>query len=168
MRKRNKRWWLTIFILLGCIVLPVGYIAHSNIFYAEWSYESVAEKFLRNAVEGKEEAALVDLSADLKSKVKRECPGGLVTKCIERVVSPSWGKLEDIQVAVYQPSIDSLLIYTFWSNLSAQAIPVVIITNKVNGKWVIQGWKGFIDTKSEEGDGNLLWYGHDNEFWSGR
>jgi hypothetical protein len=138
----------------------------SAIFYEDpWLHNG--KMLIQNAVNGREDIAITLLSADFAAKVQHNCPDGSVTKCINRLISPSWGNLTEIQFGAFEPSKDSLLLYTLWSNLRGHAVPVVIVINQVNGKWVIRGWRGFIQTKSEDEDGQLL-FGtrHDNEFIS--
>jgi len=123
------------------------------------------EAFLKSALEGRENDALALTSPDFRDKIHQQCPDGLVTKCIEKLISPSWGKFIEIQLSVYDLPDGSSLFYTLWSNSSA--IPVVLIAENKNGTWLIRGWRGFTSTKSENEDSQLL-YGsrHDNEFLS--
>jgi|ERR1041385_6244472 hypothetical protein len=124
-----------------------------------------AKAFLQSAIEGRESDALAQTSPGLRDKIHQQCPDGLVTKCIEKLISPSWGKCIDIQLQVYSPPDNTFLFYTLWSNY--YSIPVVLIEENQNGTWVIRGWRGFTATKSEN-EGSQLLYGtlHDNEFLS--
>ncbi len=105
------------------------------------------------------------LSLALKDKVRQECPSGLVTACIEHLISPTWGKLASAVGATWQPAQNSLLLHTFWTNHPGSAIPVVFMMHQQNGRWVIDGWRGFIVLQDAAGDGQLLGgTRHDNEF----
>jgi hypothetical protein len=103
------------------------------------------------------------MASNLKVKVHQECPDGLVSNCFERLISPTWGTLKEIQFGAYSPPDHAILFYTLWSNYVS--IPVVIILGNQNGTMVIQGWRGFLHTNGENED-SKLWYGssHDNEF----
>ena len=145
-------------LIIAAVVLVVDYNTES-------SQVLNAKDFLQSAMEGREDAALAHLSPARKAKVQQECPNGLVSACIEHLISPTWGELTKMVGAAWQPGLNSLLLHTFWTHDPGNPIPVVILTHQENGKWVIDGWRGFVLLQDATGDGQLLdGMRHDNEF----
>jgi hypothetical protein len=123
-----------------------------------------AKAFLQSAIEGRESDAIAQTSPNFRDKVHQQCPDGLVTKCIDNLIPPSWGKFTGIEDGVYYPD-GTILLYTYWSN--NLYIPVVILEERQNGVWLIRGWRGFTSTDGENKDGQLLnGLSHENEFLS--
>jgi len=151
-----------LLFLVGCtIVIAIAVV----VICVTPNPEQNAISFIRSAIEGTEDSALTYLSPELKIKVRQDCPGGLVTKCIQRLIPSSWGKLTGIASVVLQPATNSLLLHTSWANLPGEAIPIVILTDNDKGPWVIRGWRGFIRVQRGAEDGQLLdGMRHDNEF----
>jgi hypothetical protein len=162
----RKRIWLLISLLvLGCIItVTIALVVDYN---SESPEVRNAKAFLQGAIDSREQEALSHLSSELKDKVRLDCPNGLVSKCIERTISPSWGKLTGMAAVAIDPGTHSILLHTFWSSMPSNAVPVVIMTIKENNTWVVKGWRGFIVVQSETQDGQLLSGTlHDNEFVS--
>lgn len=123
--------------------------------------------FLNDVLSGDDDAAFTNLSSDFQKLVRSHCPNSEVTGCIRRLISPDWGELKEIRFAIGSDRSSTQLFHTFWS-CSSEPISIVLITTEENGKRVINGWRGFIVSESEDADSQLL-HGerHDNEFSAG-
>jgi hypothetical protein len=152
--KNSTRCFLFLIILVAVPIIVITLFSILNLLLTD----TTTHDFLNDALWGREEPAFAALSQEMQQIVKSNCPNGTVTGCINDLVSPEWGQLSEerfvIGVTISQSS-NAELYYTFWSGLS-RPVSIVLITEKENGRKVINGWRGFVLSEGEGADSRLM------------
>jgi hypothetical protein len=160
--KNSRRCFVFLVILIAVPIIVITVFSIIALLLAD----TTIGDFLNNALSGHEQPAFAALSDEMQGIVKSRCPNGTVTGCINNLVSPEWGQLSEVRFVIgvtISQSSNAELYYTFWSG-SSTPISIVLITEVVNGREVINGWRGFILSEGEDPDSDLVrGKRHDNE-----
>ncbi|MCZ7545225.1 MAG: hypothetical protein M5R40_17630 [Anaerolineae bacterium] len=163
----KKRWPIylaAIFILIGAFAVVCLALSYFTVHGGSPQYRN-GMAFLTELLEGREDAALDYLGLGLRGAVHSECPNGSLMSCVEQVIPAQWGDIEEILFVVGSGSRNTLLFHTRWGNLDYGVVSIVLIMDEEHGKWVVEGWRGFVLSEGEEADSQLLrGIRHDNEF----
>ncbi len=147
---------LLIVLLFVGIALVIGAIGSNFLF---GPYESTAKSFLISAVNGDEVEARSYLSPALVDNVERECENGYVTSCVRQLVPRTWGSLLDVWLVASGMSPGRELFYCIFTDINTPIL-VMVMTEKVDGRVVVIGWRGFIESRGEELDAEVF-FGRD-------
>ena len=157
-----------LIILCTVALIPIVYIALlmlSSVLSPKDPQISNASAFLTDLLQGKGESAESLLSSGVRTLVETDCPEGSLVRCVDSVISPEWGQFEEARFGVGSGSRNTVLFYTFWTGLEAEAVTVVIMMDMENDRWAVIGWRGFVESQGEDFDSGLLrGTRHDNEF----
>jgi hypothetical protein len=109
---------------------------------------TVAGHFLAALLEHRSEGADEYLSSHARIMAKATCPNGIVTGCADQFVKSAWGKFDRIDYLIATPNSEStwtVLFLTIWSDPKVDTVSVAVTTKLENQKWVVTGWRGFVE-----------------------
>lgn len=102
----------------------------------------IANKFLEASLAADEDEAYRYLAEDTQAVVRQICPDAKVISCIDQYGRNSWGKTQNVFFNLYDPATGEVF---FTVKLQNEAIVVVIKVTQENNKWVVTGWRGFVN-----------------------
>lgn len=117
-----KRILRSIIIVVGIFLLLVVILIVLAII--PWLTPNPKTTFLTALLTGDEQTARQYISPELQTAAETQCPDGQITACALNLISPTWGKLEEVHFAIGYGSNSTVLYHTFWS-ASRQPITIV-------------------------------------------
>lgn len=147
---------LVVIVVVGVVILSSALDPRNTPQYA------AAIDFVDAIGTGDDPAAIQILSPTLQSWVALNCPGGLVSACIDQFYIPNeWGDFSSVVFRRSQPDggawhIDLIATYERGDGFSGVCI-YTHVSGQPNGTYLVDEWAGWIpcsDGRSREMDSN--------------
>lgn len=142
-------------IVVGFIVIAVITVSSVGVAGLLFTPTSYGQNFLLQLVERNEDAALEYLTPEFRDVVRNACPSAAVTRCFRQYNQDEWGSLTRLQFVRRDESGEDELFHLFFAALDAP-VSIVLHTRRVDGSYLIDGWRGFLVGASTEDENALL------------
>ena len=152
---KHRKSFVVVMVIVGLLM------ANCSNGDVQSTASSTAEAFIEAVAAGDEVEATSYLTSDAKVAVAEHCEGGMVLSCFDARGRQWWGEFDRMFFEIGSPIGDPpvvgdppmLYVYsTIWSNT---ALWIGIEVVPIDGRWFVDGWRGFVKPSDDAADGLL-------------